>query len=173
MDYSGAGVPVTELSSIFRRRRSKIGTSIEQDAHKDVDKDVDDAGDDDKTVANDIAKDVRNNWPSKEQICSDAVDMAMKTSTLGDKASFHGHRASAYCDEFCTGTAADIDTVEGGVENPAGDVVAAQRLLMLPVRTYAIRLSKRHSTVVPPIPRDTFASTFSERQSRFVPGDKG
>merc|ERR1712195_425665 len=111
LDYSGAGVPVTELSSIFRRRRRKIGTSIEHDA--------DDAGDDIKTDANDVSNDISNNWPSKEQICSDAVNMAVKT--LGDKVS----GAAAYCDEFCTDTAGDIDTVEGGPENPAGDVVAA------------------------------------------------
>merc|ERR1712195_298604 len=111
LDYSGAGVPVTELSSIFRRRRRKIGTSIEHDA--------DDASDDIKTDANDVSNDISNNWPSKEQICSDAVNMAVKT--LGDKVS----GAAAYCDEFCTDTAGDIDTVEGGPENPAGDVVAA------------------------------------------------
>jgi len=132
LDYSGAGVPVTELSSIFRRRRRKIGTSIEHDADdagkdaddagKDADdagNDADDAGDDIKTDANDVSNDISNNWPSKEQICSDAVNMAVKT--LGDKVS----GAAAYCDEFCTDTAGDIDTVEGGPENPAGDVVAA------------------------------------------------
>ena len=119
------------LYILFRRRR-KTGTSIEQDVHTDVDKDVkdvDDAGDDVKTVANDIAKAVRNNWPSKEQICSDAVNMTMKT--LGDKASFHGYGASKYCDEFCTGTAADIDIVEGGIENPCQRAISSQRLLML------------------------------------------
>merc|ERR1712166_1640168 len=111
LDYSGAGVPVTELSSIFRRRRRKIGTSIEHDAD-DAGKDADDAGDDIKTDANDVSNDVSNNWPSKEQICSDAVNMAVKT--LGDKVS----GAAAYCDEFCTDTAGDIDAVEGGPENP-------------------------------------------------------
>merc|ERR1712086_629250 len=125
LDYSGAGVPVTELSSIFRRRRRKIGTSIEHDADDaskgadDAGNDAEDAGDDIKTDANDVSQDISNNWPSKEQICSDAVNMAVKT--LGDKVS----GAAAYCDEFCTDTAGDIDAVEGGPENPAGDVVAA------------------------------------------------